>query len=118
MKYNKSEILKAAWNLFKMSQKWAESFKLPFSVCLHRAWEAAKQDIENTKKVFSGDCMKIINGSRLNLVRSIVDDRTMGWIVTGKTYPARKELKRAGFEWDPDCSNWFTTDRKVAEYFC
>ena len=37
---------------------------------------------------------------------------------SGKTYAARKELKSAGFHWDPESSNWFTTDRKVAEYFC
>lgn len=42
----------------------------------------------------------------------------MGWIVIGKAYAARKELKAAGFRWDPKSRNWFTTDRKVAEYFC
>lgn len=116
MKYNKSEIMKSAWNLFKMSQKWADS--LAFSECLRRAWNAAKKSIENTKKLMSNGCMKVINGSRLGLIRTIAADYTMGWIVTGKTYAARKELKTAGFRWDPESRNWFTTDRKVAEYFC
>ena len=62
--------------------------------------------------------MKVINGVRLSLRRTVVADYAMGWIVTGKTYAARKELKSAGFCWDPESSNWFTTDRKVAEYFC
>lgn len=116
MKYNKSEIMKSAWNLLKMSQKWANS--LAFSECLRRAWNAAKKSIENTKKLMSNGCMKVTNGSRLGLIRTIAADYAMGWIVTGKTYAARKELKAAGFRWDPESRNWFTTDRKVAEYFC
>ena len=116
MKYNKSEIMKHAWSLFRMSQKWVDS--LAFSECLRRAWDAAKKDIENTQKLMSNGCMKVVNGSRLGLCRTIVADCEMGWIVTGKTYAARKELKAAGFRWDPESSNWFTADRKVAEYFC
>lgn len=116
MKYNKSEIMKNAWNLFKRFQNWADP--LSFSECLRRAWNAAKQFIENTKKLMSNGCMKIINGSRLGLIRTVAADYAMGWIVTGKTYAARKELKAAGFRWDPESRNWFTTDRKVAEYFC
>lgn len=116
MKYNKSEIMKNAWNLFKMFQKWADP--LSFSECLRRAWNAAKKSIENIKKLMSNGCMKIINGSRLGLIRTVAADYAMGWIVTGKTYAARKELKTAGFRWDPEFKNWFTTDRKVTEYFC
>nr|DAR03199.1 MAG TPA: hypothetical protein [Caudoviricetes sp.] len=115
MKYNKSEIMKSAWNLFKMFQKWADP--LSFSECLRRAWDNAKRTLEATKKLMSNDCMKVINGVRLGLRRTVAADYTMGWIVTGKTYAARKELKAAGFRWDPESRNWFTTDRKVAEYF-
>ena len=49
MKYNKSEIMKAAWNLFNQSKKW--TMTLSFSVCLHRAWDAAKAAIDNAKKL-------------------------------------------------------------------
>ena len=35
-KYNLSEIMKAAWNLRKMSLKWVTS--LSFGECLRRAW--------------------------------------------------------------------------------
>lgn len=116
MKYSKSEIMTRAWSLFKMSQKWVDS--LTFSECLRRAWGAAKKDVENTQKLMFNGCMKVVNGSRLGLRRTVVADYAMGWIVTGKTYAARKELKAAGFRWDSEASNWFTTDRKVAEYFC
>ena len=40
-KYNLSEIMKAAWNLRKMSLKWVTS--LSFGECLRRAWKAAKE---------------------------------------------------------------------------
>lgn len=86
MKYNKSEIMKSAWNLFKMFQKWAAP--LSFSECLRRAWDNAKRTLEATKKLMSNGCMKVINGSRLGLIRTIAADYTMGWIVTGKTYAA------------------------------
>lgn len=102
MKYSKSEIMTRAWSLFKMSQKWVDS--LTFSECLRRAWGAAKMDVKNTQKLMSNGCMKVVNGSRLGLRRTVV--------------AARKELKAAGFRWDSEASNWFTTDRKVAEYFC
>ena len=39
-KYNLSEIMKAAWNLRKMSLKWVTS--LSFGECLRRAWKSAK----------------------------------------------------------------------------
>ena len=47
-KYNLSEIMKAAWNLRKMSLKWVTS--LSFGDCLRRAWKAAKE----AARVFSG----------------------------------------------------------------
>ena len=34
-KYNKSEIMKAAWNIYRMAQKWVD--KLTFGECLKRA---------------------------------------------------------------------------------
>ena len=115
MKYNKSEIMKAAWNLRKMSMRWVNS--LSFDECLRRAWAKAKETIANTKKLASG-LVKVINGKKVYLDRAVVAcDGKMGWVVTGYTYNARKELKRAGFEFDPEARNWFTYDCQVAEYF-
>ena len=44
MKYNRREIMKNAWNLYKMAQKWVN--KLSFGECLKRAWEKAKDNIK------------------------------------------------------------------------
>ena len=116
MKYNKREIMKAAWSLYNTSKMWVNS--LSFAECLRRAWANAKEAIANAKRLDSGDCLKNINGVILGIRRTIVDDRTMGWAVTGKTYAARKALKAAGFEYDGEARSWYTTDRQVAEYFC
>ena len=40
MKYNKSEIMKKAWEMFRKSQKWVDP--MSFGECLRRAWNAAK----------------------------------------------------------------------------
>ena len=59
MKYNKSEIMKAAWTLYRTARKWVN--KLSFGECLCRAWDNAKRTLEATKKLMSNDCMKVIN---------------------------------------------------------
>lgn len=115
MKYNKSEIMKAAWNLFNQFKNC--TMKLSFSVCLHRAWEAAKAAIVTAKKVASS-YTRAINGVELCIKASVSLSGIHGWVVSGSTYAARKELKRAGFSWDAANKYWYTTDRKVAEYFC
>lgn len=49
MKYNKSEIMKAAWKLFNMAKNWVS--KLSFSECLRRAWETAKNEIKAAAEI-------------------------------------------------------------------
>lgn len=115
MKYNKSEIMKAAWNLFKTSQKWVK--KLSFSVCLSRAWAAAKKAIV-VARTLADRCTKIIDGVELSLQHAISLSGREGWVVTGNTFPVRKEIRRAGFVWDAENKYWYTTDRKIAEHFC
>lgn len=115
MKYSKSEIMKAAWNLFNQSKKWTVS--LSFSVCLHRAWEAAKKAIVNVSKLASS-YTRTINGVELTVMAAMALNGLRGWVVIGNTYAARKEIKRAGFSWDAQNKYWYTTDRKVAESFC
>lgn len=44
MKYNRSEIMKAAWKLFKMFKSCISP--LSFAECLHRAWVKAKAAAE------------------------------------------------------------------------
>lgn len=44
--YNKSEIMKSAWNLYRISQKWVGEHT--FSWALKRAWQEAKEKISET----------------------------------------------------------------------
>ena len=115
MKYNKSEIMKAAWNLFNQSKKW--TMTLSFSVCLHRAWDAAKAAIANAKKL-ANSYTWTINGVELTVNAAMALSGIRGWVVSGNTYAVRKEIKRAGFSWDAANKYWYTTDRTVAERFC
>lgn len=45
-KYNLSEIMKKAWNLFKTAQTWVAKYRLSFGECLRRAWANAKKAIQ------------------------------------------------------------------------
>ena len=115
MKYNKSEIMKKAWSLFKMSSKWVNS--LSFSECLRRAWKSAKASIVTARSLEHEIC-KIISGSRLYMRRAVVACAgVMGWVVFGKTYAARQDLKRMGFRFDGEAKAWYTEDADVAENF-
>ena len=46
MKFNRSEIMKAAWSLYRMSMKWTAAHRLSFSECLRRAWAKAKDEVK------------------------------------------------------------------------
>lgn len=115
MKYNKSEIMKKAWNLFRMSKKWTTP--LSFSECLCRAWERAKKAIAEAKAL-TKEQIKIINGARCYMHRGVIAEAgRMGWNVTGSTYYARKELKRMGFFFDAEARCWATQEQDVAARF-
>ena len=100
MMYNKSEIMKEAWKLRKMSIKWVTP--LAFGECLRRAWAHAKETAEVSRKISSnyyGQVTLSINGC------SIVAMIATGY-VEGKTYGCRKELKEAGLGWNPYEKVW------------
>ncbi len=44
MKYNKSEIMKNAWSLYRTAQNWVENHD--FAWALKRAWKAAKEAVK------------------------------------------------------------------------
>lgn len=111
--YDRSKIMKNAWNLYRTSQKWICS--LPFSECLRRAWADAKKTARVCATV--NDAVIITPAGNVFCRYGIVADYTMGWNITGKTYAIRKELRSAGFRWDSETRCWFTTDRKIAERF-
>lgn len=65
MKYNKSEIMKNAWNLKKNYKK------LTFSECLKRSWEKAKIEYQNTlvPTVFTNNMEITVDGYTRTLTR-------------------------------------------------
>ena len=104
MKYNKSEIFKNAWKLFKMSMKWIQ--KLSFGECLRRAWAEAKEKVAMAKKIKLGQITIMIDRNALcvNLY-----NRT----VQGNTYHVRKELKSFGLLWNPYERVWEGTTEQL-----
>ena len=112
--YNRSEIMKEAWNSYRMAQKWVE--KLSFGECLRRAWAKATKAVAGAHSLDQNAAV-VCNGNRVIVRHQFVADVTMGWAVIGDTYRIRKEIKSAGFKWDPETRCWFTTDRAVATRF-
>lgn len=44
MKYNKSEIMKKAWELYRKALGWLEHYRLTFAQALKRAWQMVKDN--------------------------------------------------------------------------
>ena len=114
-KYNKSEIMKKAWELFRTFQR--DVSPLSFGECLSRAWHFAKANVARNDRLNR----VIENGESVNgcYVRkeNAADMGRIGYIITGKTYNFRKELKRFGFRFDGETKCWFTFDRNDAIRF-
>lgn len=111
MKYNKSQIMKNAWCLFRKFDG-----RLCFGKCLSRAWAQAKEDNEAMARLQNREIDVRVGKSLLTLHRSpIAMCGRMGWYLTGNTYPVRKQIKAFGFEWDVEARCWFTLDVEVAK---
>ena len=104
-KYNLSEIMKAAWNLRKMSLKWVTS--LSFGECLRRAWKAAK----DAARVFSGLVCNVQVGG--TLAHPVLVDIDMDAL----TYPVRSMMREFGLVWDRDNKAW-TGSRETLNSIC
>lgn len=121
MTYNLSKIMKNAWSKYRQSQKWVD--KLSFAECLRRAWKDAKAEIAKaatTEKLYSRtyEACKMIFGGVVYMRRALVAEAgQMGWVLTGKTYPAKDAIKAMGFKWDCEARNWYTQDIDVAAKF-
>lgn len=59
MKYNRSEIMKRAWELYRTYRRWERSF----SWCLTKAWAEAKQEAEDNR--YNG--VKFANGMEITM---------------------------------------------------
>lgn len=121
MKYNMKNIMSRAWTLYRMFQKCVAKFQKSFGECLRQAWAETKSQVaasKNFDKDVANGIVKIISGCAVTIRRAaIAECGRMGWYLDGKTYPIRKEIKRAGFEWDIEARAWFTLDRNVAINF-
>lgn len=120
MKYNKKNIMKKAWTLYNMSKKWVASCQKSFASCLRQAWAEAKKAAEQSAKL---DKLAACGGfAFVNLCKIFItpgrdDCGNSCWYLSGSTYPVRKEIKRAGFEWNPEMRAWYTNDKAVVSSF-
>lgn len=123
MKYDKSKIMKNAWATYKHFQKFVNP--LSFSVCLSRAWAAEKKAIAKAaREVEAEKAIRYEVGKRMSDAGAvfmkpavIAEAGRMGWVLSGKTYAARKEIKAMGFRFDCEVRNWYTQDKAVAVAF-
>lgn len=117
MKYSKKQIMKRAWNLYNKSKLWVASCHKTFGQCLHQAWEEAKTHAAAIAKVVTG-AGRNVNGCIVFVRKAVIAEAgRMGWYLDGKTYPIRKEIKRAGFRWDVEARGWYTEDIEVVANF-
>lgn len=119
--YNLSKIMKNAWTKYRQSQKWV--CKLSFGECLRRAWKDAKAEIAKGALIEklnsrSYEACKVICGGVVYMRRALVAEAgRIGWVLTGKTYPAKESIKAMGFKWDCEARGWYTQDIEVAVKF-
>lgn len=59
MKYNRSEIMKRAWDLYRTYRRWERTF----SWCLSKAWEEAKQEAADA--AYNG--VKFVDGMEISM---------------------------------------------------
>lgn len=99
---NKSEVMKKAWEIFKMAQKWVE--KLSFSECLKRAWKFAKSNAVE----FVGQVRLCINGAYCTVMIAT------GY-VEGNTYKAKEILKNYGLSYNGYEKVWEGTQSQLQD---
>lgn len=110
MKYNRSEIMKSAWNLFKMFCKSIEKYRLSFSECLRRAWAEAKRTARVEAIIKSnGGLFRMDIGMARVLVN--IGDR----IVSGNTYKCKETLKQYGLKFNGSEKYWEGTRENITE---
>ncbi|MGF7145277.1 hypothetical protein HNQ56_003718 [Anaerotaenia torta] len=102
LRVSKSVVMKKAWELFKMSQKWVD--KLSFSECLKRAWATEKRNAVE----YVGQVGLYINGAYCTAMIAT------GY-VEGNTFKAREILKKFGLGWNGYEKVWEGTQKQMQE---
>ena len=113
--YNKSEIMKEAWRLFKGSKKLVKQYQRSFSWCLQSAWRKAKLNAK--AEALINDAVVPSENGTMYIKYGAVDDCTMGWNVFGKTFYNNRELRRLGFLWSSETKCWYTNSKETAKSF-
>ena len=109
-KYNLSQIMKSAWNYYRMSQEWIE--KKDSSWALKKAWAEAK----DAARVFTGLVRNVqVAGTLMHPILVNVDMDAL--TVTGNTFPVRKLMRELGLDWDKDSKSW-TGSREDLNALC
>lgn len=109
-KFNLSEIMKKAWELFRMAKKWTTPKS--FSWALRQAWKDAKE----AAREFTGIVRNVQVGGTLAhpvLVNIDMDKLT----VTGNTFPVRQMMREFGLDWDKARKAW-TGSRETLNALC
>ena len=110
MKYNKSEIMKKAWSIRKVSMNWVSP--LSFADCLRRAWAEAKK----AARQFCGIVRNVqVAGTLMHPITVDIDMDAME--VTGNTYPVRQMLRDMGLTWNKYNKSW-TGSREILNSIC
>ena len=97
MKYNKSEIMKRAWVLFRMmNSSYTKSFlNYTFSDALKSAWKETKKVFDKAEKIADAMSKRIVEFAKSECFVNI----TTGVIGGRSTYQNRAIFKKCGFRW-------------------
>lgn len=120
-KYNKSNIMKKAWTIYK-GVKASVGVNRTFGSCLKQAWGYAKEEAEKNerlKELEDGSYLeRAISGVILRIRKEIVaGSGRVGYVVYGKSYPVKDKLKKAGFRFDWESKQWYTESIESASIF-
>lgn len=100
-KYNRSEIMKKAWELYKMAQKWSAEYKLSFGECLRRSWADAKKVASTMELIKKQPGLIRMEIGMANVIVNLGD-----CIVSGNTYKCKDVLKRYGLFFNGYEKHW------------
>lgn len=115
--YDKKQIMKKAWELYKGSKKLVACYRKSFGDYLRMAWAEAKQRAESIAKVVDG-VGKNVKGCLVFVRKAMLaESGRPGWYLDGRTYPIRREIKAAGFYFDGEAKKWATEDIETVADF-
>lgn len=111
-KYNRSEIMKAAWYLFRKYNAHGKT-SYTFAVCLKLAWADAKE----AARVFTGVIRDVkVGGTVCHPILINIDMDAL--TVTGNTFPVRQLMRDLGLSWDGIAKAWIGSRETLNSMCC